>query len=1472
MVFLIIPGNTFGSVHPIGNETPDTLETFIEDITLWNPGDTIMLTTASQYIVTGTIEIKQEITVLGDPSLSAKPVVYFYESGFQAATDSINITMKGFYAIGIEPEGVGERSMAKALLQFDMPDWSVFKNIVIEDVHIKSFRQIVQFYKNQYGQYGSFTLHNCIVDDIFGETALDFRKASVEQITITNNSFTDIEHGFFGELYYQDNTNLPAQGRYVPQDVLIDHNTFYNVAGAANKSLIQNNAGIDGSVTLVFSNNIVSTLFWEEYARPFRINSLAGTFQFNNCVFHDFNSAYEGGIYNLEYVASNNANVTTANIYSGDPVFYDITGDGEYDLTVANTLFYTIGTDNGLVGDPRWVASAEKTKHKVANTGINALEVFIEDTSLWTPGDTILIGESSTYIVTDTIDILQDIVILGDPFLEQKPVVRFYDKGFRAKSDSINITVEGFVALGIEPEDSATRTQANSLLRFDEPGQKVYGHIRIEDMGISYFDRMIGLYADKYGQYESLTINNCIVSNLGEGYAIEPNISSIEQTTITNNTFYNLEGGFLGQLYFQDLSNSPAQDRFVDQNLTIDHNTLFRVTGVDTTSLILNDAGIDGSVQLDFTNNIVSSLLSNTVAQPFLINEAAGDFMFTNSVFHNFETSYLNGKYNLDSVSNQSNVTVIACDTSYPAFLDTTISTGPDFTISNLLYLAYSTEGGLIGDPRWVPEAASTKHFVNSNDLKDFIEDLTLWTSSDTIILSESSDYIEDSTINIAQEVTIMSDPGLTEKPAIIFLENGFKVQTDSISIHLKGFKVSGIEPDSVTEKSVAPAFLRFDQPEWSVFKEITLEDIELDNFKEVIQLYTSQYGHCDSLLIDDCVFRDIDGDNALALNHSSIRKLSITNSTFINIENGFLDELYFHDAANIPAQERTINQSVLIDHNTFYRVSGNAHSSFLNLAAVNDGSVSLNFSNNIVCELFNKEVAEPFRINEDAGSLLFTNSTFFNFNSTLAAFNLDTIAKQDNVTVQFIDYSFPGFKDTASYDLHLWNYLPVRSAGTDGKEIGDPRWIPDVYPVSTSHIHPMANTNPDTLKWFIENTDIWQPGDTLLLISEGDYVENHSINIYQTITMLSDTALDTKPVIRFMDNGLRVMEDSVSVVIKDVDFNGYNSTTAEYSPYIIRYYTEPASVFYNLIIDNCNAQGFRGGIDLNDGKHSIYDSVIVNNVIWHNFNGEYCVDPNLNFPKYMKVSNSTFYDISYGFIKNPGFASATNGDTYVEKDIYIDHNTFYRVGGNNNSFVQMNDPTDNSVNFIFSNNIASTLYEQNNARPFRLNELAGSLNFINSVMHNLDVPGSSYNFSNALALSNVSATDLIYEEPGYADPTNGNFTLPDSSLLLTASTIGNIIGDPRWAPGAGASIDDETGVLSMNKSNFYPNPAKDYIQICLNSACQVIIYDITGKEQVNTWLNPNSRLDISNLRKGTYLVWMKPSGSQPEMHKLIKM
>ncbi len=1295
-------------VHRVPNSVADTLylEKFIENIEMWDSGDIIMLIDP-EYTITGTIDIFQEVTIVGDPALGKRPLLHMYDNGFRAKEDSMAITLKGMVLDGYDPN---DGKTANHVLRFDQASFFNEYDVTIQDVEAYDFNGGIQLYKNQKTHYNSLVLDNVYFHDMLGDYVLDPRLNWVEKTTITNSTFANIK-GFIKNYY--NNNDGGNDGIFGTQtsEVLIDQNTFYL---GASDAFIQQNDGHDSSLDFTFSNNIVSGLVDYENSRPFRIAEDVGTVVISNSVFHDFETMRTGG-YNLDTL-SLQANVTLTNISEDDPG-YNRPDDGE---------FYVFSD----IGDSEWRQSADR---------IVDLEGYIEDITKWEAGVPIVLTEPE-YFINGTIDIFQEIVVEGaDP--NNPPVLHFYDNGFRAKEDSISITLRNMIADGYDPNDGKT---ANHFLRFDQAAFQNEYDVTIENVEAYDFNGGIQLYKNQKTHYNTLTLDNVYFHDMLGDYVIDPRLNYVETTTITNSTFANIKG-FIKNFYNDnDGTNGNAWDGMT-QTVVIDHNTFYNAA---SDAFIQQNDGSDGTLDMDFTNNIVSGLLDYDNSRPFRINEAVGAVDLTNSVFHDFETNRTGG-YNLDTASLLTNVTLVEVTEDDPKYTD---GEKGNFTPKAFAVYTGATDNGAQGDPEWI-----LTDQPQDIDLEAFIEDITLWTAGVPIVLNES-EYFINGTIDIFQEIVVEgADPN--NPPVLHFYDNGFRAKEDSISITLRNMIADGYDPN---DGKTANHFLRFDQAAFQNEYDVTIENVEAYDFNGGIQLYKNQKTHYNTLTLDNVYFHDMLGDYVIDPRLNYVETTTITNSTFANIK-GFIKNFYNdNDGTNGNAWDG-MTQTVVIDHNTFYNAASDA---FIQQNDGSDGTLDMDFTNNIVSGLLDYDNSRPFRINEAVGAVDLTNSVFHDFETNrTGGYNLDTASLLTNVTLVEVTEDDPKYTDGEK-----GNFTPkafaVYTGATDNGAQGDPEWI------LTDQLQDVD------LEAYIEDITLWTAGVPIVL-NESEYFINGTIDIFQEI-VVEGADPNNPPVLHFYDNGFRAKEDSISITLRNMIADGYDPNDGKTANHFLRFDQAAFQNEYDVTIENVEAYDFNGGIQLYKNQKTSYNSLTLDSVYFHDMYGDYVLDPRLNYVANTSIKYSTFANIK-GFIKNfYNDNDGTNGNAWdgMTQTVVIDSCTFYNAASD--AFIQQNDGSDGTLDMDFTNNIVSGLLDYDNSRPFRINEAVGSVDLNNSVFHDFESnrDDGAHNLTAAEALANVTTASISTDDPQFINAGQYYF---GNDALLTASTTGGAIGDPRW-------------------------------------------------------------------------------------------
>src|SRR4030042_4841106 len=127
----------------------------------------------------------------------------------------------------------------------------------------------------------------------------------------------------------------------------------------------------------------------------------------------------------------------------------------------------------------------------------------------------------------------------------------------------------------------------------------------------------------------------------------------------------------------------------------------------------------------------------------------------------------------------------------------------------------------------------------------------------------------------------------------------------------------------------------------------------------------------------------------------------------------------------------------------------------------------------------------------------------------------------------------------------------------------------------ASATVWPIPNGNADTLEHFIENTSLWNAGDTIMLTDAGPYIVNNVVDIHKTITVMGDPNLSKRPEVHFYSNGFQVLDSMLSVTLRELRCSGYNADSTNRAPFLLQYRKNKAYMtFYNTVIDNVEAWG----------------------------------------------------------------------------------------------------------------------------------------------------------------------------------------------------------------------------------------------------------------------------------------------------------
>ncbi len=402
----------------------------------------------------------------------------------------------------------------------------------------------------------------------------------------------------------------------------------------------------------------------------------------------------------------------------------------------------------------------------------------------------------------------------------------------------------------------------------------------------------------------------------------------------------------------------------------------------------------------------------------------------------------------------------------------------------------------------------------------------------------------------------------------------------------------------------------------------------------------------------------------------------------------------------------------------------------------------------------------------------------------------------------------------------------------------------------------------------FAQNEVVMNVGDTLssmvasvpdggtLLIKQGLHKDqHHTVIIDKSITIKGEQG-DTQPKVYFEQ--FDVVANNVSITLENLDLSGASvdsltgveDLTNLASDYLLNIISGDANTLGDITIKNCTVRNLNKAAIRGDRDNYTANKIVIDNCIMNDFRGGSDYGPfrlksKIVFSEF-DVTNSTFYNIENKFIDCQDMVS-------TPAKFLISNCTFYNWGGGKSAQYLFDIKTNDQAQVTIQNCILGKTNVDNSVDPpitvngFRFVPEAYKT-MTNSVMTtDFIVTDSTY--------AEVAWNKVQYNEEGFdvtfADPENGDFTLPDDSPLLHMSPDGTVIGDPRWDP-------NKTSIISKTNITLqvYPNPAQDKIYINLVKPDVVTIYSIIGQPVREQKLESGqSAIQINDITPGVYFI-----------------
>ena len=560
------------------------------------------------------------------------------------------------------------------------------------------------------------------------------------------------------------------------------------------------------------------------------------------------------------------------------------------------------------------------------------------------------------------------------------------------------------------------------------------------------------------------------------------------------------------------------------------------------------------------------------------------------------------------------------------------------------------------------------------------------------------------------------------------------------------------------------------------IVTQTTIQDSEFKNYIEYCIYANDYYGaRYDNLTINNCLFHDCAYSAVFlakakdGLEKQSCSDFTLTNSTIYNVgaastEGRGVVELRTN--SNIAS-----DQEVLINHVTLYNFASSDN-------AWSGGFYVGNSANTIIsnCIAMNPEdkktlYANPYHAYTGAE---ITNSLYF---------NCDYNAGHGATTNDFLKAD-PMFVDAANADFMLYAESPAVGAGTDGSDLGDPRW------------GVKAGLQPGA-KVLSKAVAAAAAGATITL-GDGIYEESSSFSFdKEGLTIVA--AEGTKPVVKSTNKYLE-MAIAASTTFKGITFDGDNTAQTAFKI--------DENTAKDIKFIGCEFKNFSSYcITLTSDGH--VDELMIDDCLFHDCGAAVYMRDNQLTDAHtctsFKMTNSTAYNFSDALYKSHYeselyVAAIEIAPTIVAEEyneVLIDHVTLYNV--ETNSYEGGFKVGANS-NATISNCIAMDP-EQRWGKLYR----AGT---------GVTITNSLY-FNAEPVTEGAILTEFNKADPMFVDAANGNFQLFKNSPAVGTGTADSNLGDPRWGISnnyKGVKISIEPGQAKLNSAVGYSVNAGDTI------------------------------------------------------------
>lgn len=876
----------------------------------------------------------------------------------------------------------------------------------IQDSEFKNYTEYCIYANDYYGaRYDNLTINNCLFHDcaysaVFLAKAKDgLEKQSCSDFKLTNSTIYNVGAASTkgrGVVELRTNSNIASN-----QEVLIDHVTLYNFASSDNAW--SGGFYVGNSANTIISNCIAMNPEDKKTLNANPYHAYTGA--------EITNSLYFNCDYNAEHGAT-----TSESLVKADPMFVDAT-NGDF-------MLYAESPAIGM-GDPRWgVKPGIQPGSGKLKAAVNAAQagatielgdgIYEEPSSIDfnKEGLTIKAAEGTKPVVKASSYLKHNATttFIGITF-DGQDVAEYTTYSYKTDTEKdltfINCEFKNYTKSCVTIGDGGANVR-NLLVdgcTFDG-GSKTPAAIKssgiisacdIKDSEIKGYTEY-GFAANSSSAHtEELSIDNTIIHDCGASAiyvtaaADGKDKQSCSSFELTNSTIYNIGNNTKdhGAVDIRDNANITST-----QQVHIDHVTLYNFNTKDWYGGFM----IYQSANATISNCIVSNPADLSGKNGYHVY---GNAVVTNSLYNNC---------NITSGAQQT-----ANTNADPMFVD---ATNGNFQLyANSPAVGKGTDMSNLGDPRWGVSAKvlGKRIAVTPSDVASLPwmiqSDESNVKAGDTIVL-EAGTY-ELSSFELRKEgLVIMAAENAEVKIATKEGEYLKLVATTTFD----GITFDGSNVANYAIRSIGTSA-----------KNLIVRNCEFTQYARY-NIYGADGTHLDSLVVDNCIFSNSGAviyfpASTLADNVPGCSYAKITNSTLYNIIlNDYVATIDIQENNNA---KETGNTELIIDHVTIYNFASTAKSA---IKAYKSGKTTI--TNTIVA-------------NPNAPAPEETIYSFYIYGGATVQNSLSFNAKGQWVSQAYTDtiQADPLFVDAANGNFMLKYASPAVGAGTDGSNLGDPRW-----------------------------------------------------------------------------------------------------------------------------------------------------------------------------------------------------------------------------------------------------------------------------------------------------------------------------------------------------------------------------------------------------------------------------------------------